>query len=137
MRHPELCTDAATILVGIAELEGGDAADDLEPRELRERRDQVLRDPLREVLLLLITAQVHEWQDRDRVRRWREYDVTCFDWTACWRRMHCGGSSGPFACRVREKPPQAACHQQQRNQDQPIPQGDAVLGDCARVRCSG
>ena len=65
MRHPELLTDAAAVLLGISELERGTPPDNFESRELPERGDQILRDPIREVLLVRLTAFVREWQHGD------------------------------------------------------------------------
>ena len=65
MRHPELRTDAAAILLRVPKLERRGAADHLQPRKLRERGDQILRDPVGEVLLACLPALIRQRQHRD------------------------------------------------------------------------
>ena len=65
VRHPELRPDAAAVLLGVSELKRRAAPDHLQSRELRERGDQILRDPVGEVLLARLPAFVRERQHRD------------------------------------------------------------------------
>ena len=65
VRHSELRPDTATVLLGVAELEGRAAPDDPQSRELPERRDQILRDPVGEVALICIAALVRKRQHGD------------------------------------------------------------------------
>jgi len=65
IRHPELGADAVAVLLGISEPESGAASDHLEAGELPERGDQVLRDPIGEILLTRLAALVRKRQYSD------------------------------------------------------------------------
>ena len=66
--HAEHLRDAPDILVLTLERERGSAGDHLKSRNLRELVDDIFRQPVAEILVPLVVAQIHERKHRDGAR---------------------------------------------------------------------
>ena len=67
-RHPKFLRDRGDLLARLLVLHSGRARDDLERADFGELGDDVISDPVAEVLILRVSAHVLERQDGDRLR---------------------------------------------------------------------
>src|SRR3979490_764180 len=69
VRHSELARNRAHVFIPALELKRRGARDDLQICAMHEAVYQLLGQAVREVLLLLVAADIHEREHRNRVRR--------------------------------------------------------------------
>src|ERR1051326_4078134 len=71
MCRAQSLANGADVVAGTFELESGTTRNNAKIRDLRERRGDLFRYPLREEVLARIGRHVDEWKDRNRDRTWR------------------------------------------------------------------